>query len=152
MVIEASVATYKPPLDAPKMARELLALVRDVAVTLHPHRRLTLRVDIDSTLDRDLGFDSLGRVELLLRLERAFHVRLSESLLSEAETPRDLLQAVLDAAAGGESRQPIKISALVLEAAEATPQTAQTLIEVLAWHVGAHPDRPHILLDDGVRP
>ena len=48
-------------------------------------------------LARDLGLDSLGRVELLGRMEKTFGVRLPESVLGTAETPRDLLQALLSA-------------------------------------------------------
>jgi 1-acyl-sn-glycerol-3-phosphate acyltransferase len=100
-------------------------------------------------LDRDLGFDSLGRVELLFRLERAFRIRLPEELLGEAQTPRDLLAAVLRAEpseplpAGAEQQLPAPTSA------EAAPQDIQTLTEVLDWHVEAHPDRPHIVLSRG---
>ena len=151
MNVDAPAAIAASKVDPNKVASELLAVIRDVAVMLHPHRRLMLRVDLDSALDGDLGFDSLGRVELLLRLERTFHIRLPETLLSEAETPRNLLDAVLNAAAGKGVQRRVEIPALVLEAAEATPQTARTLIEVLAWHVHNHPDRPHILLDDGLR-
>lgn len=151
IALSPPVAAPHAPLDPNAAASDLLAATRDVAVMLRPHRRLTLRVGLDSALDRDLGFDSLGRVELLLRLERVFHIRLPEALLSEAETPRDLLEAVLNTAAGGQARRRPEIASLVLEAVEATPQTAQTLIDVLEWHVRAHPERPHILLDDGAR-
>jgi len=47
-----------------------------------------------SVLDRDLGFDSLGRMELLLRTERAFGLDLSADTLQRAETVADLLSAV----------------------------------------------------------
>ena len=49
----------------------LLAVVQQLAIELHPHKHNTLTVTLDSALERDLGFDSLGRMELLLRLERA---------------------------------------------------------------------------------
>ncbi|MDE2465645.1 MAG: AMP-binding protein, partial [Alphaproteobacteria bacterium] len=150
MVAELPTATAAEP-DAQKVAGQLLAVIRDVAVTLHPHRRLTLRVDLDSRLDRDLGFDSLGRVELVLRLERTFHIRLPETLIAEAETPRDMLRAVLGRAEGSGAQRRSEPATLTLEAAEAAPQAARTLAEVLAWHVRTHPNRPHILLDDGIR-
>jgi len=51
-----------------------------------------------SDLDRDLGLDSLGRAELVLRIDRAFKVHLPDRLLADASTPRDLLQALLAAA------------------------------------------------------
>ena len=50
------------------MLEALLRQVRELAVELHPRRRRTLHVTLDSELDRGLGFDSLSRAELLLRL------------------------------------------------------------------------------------
>lgn len=55
------------------------------------------RAGLDSSQERDWGFDSLARAELLLRSERAFSVRLPERMLGEAETLRDLLPALLRA-------------------------------------------------------
>ena len=60
-----------------------------------------LDVGLDSDLDRDLGLDSLGRAELLLRLDQAFKVRLPEQLISDAATCRDLLDGVVAAKPGG---------------------------------------------------
>jgi acyl carrier protein len=68
----------------------VLEIVQGLAQELQPQRRAHA-VSLDSSLERDLGFDSLGRVELLARLERSFGVRLPEGLLGTAETPRDLL-------------------------------------------------------------
>src|SRR5450756_734456 len=52
---------------------------------------------LDDSLDRDLGISSLERVELLLRIERACGVRLPDSVMAEAATPKDLVAAVLHA-------------------------------------------------------
>ena len=49
-------------------------------------------------LDRDLGFDSLARMELLLRIERAFGVALPDDTLQRADTVADLLAALQRAA------------------------------------------------------
>jgi acyl carrier protein len=139
-----------PPRRAENAGSRLLRVVRDLAVELHPGRAKTLGVALDSRLDRDLGFDSLGRVELLLRLERAFGVQLPEELLGEAETPRDLLNAVLAAVpgrAGGEARAETRLP--VLEAVADAPHHARTLTEVLDWHLEAHPERPTVLLPVG---
>src|SRR5499427_6300352 len=76
------------------MTQTLLAIVQQLAIELHPHKHNGLLVTLDSALERDLGFDSLGRMELLLRLERALGVRLSEQVLATAESPRDLLHAL----------------------------------------------------------
>src|SRR3569832_804534 len=57
-------------------------------------------VRMDSHLDRDLGLDSLARVELLLRLEREFGASLPAGVLVEAEPPHALLLAFGAAARG----------------------------------------------------
>jgi len=138
-----------PPPRAENAGSRLLRVVRDLAVELHPRRAKTLGVALDSRLDRDLGFDSLGRVELLLRVERAFGVHLPEELLGQAETPRDLLNAVLAAEPGEAGRVREEASLPTLEAVEAAPHDARTLTEVLDWHLRVHPDRPHVLLPSG---
>ena len=135
-----------------KATKHLLETVQALATELNPHYVTPGPVTLDSILDRDLGFDSLGRVELLVRLERTFDVALAEQVLMNAETPRDLLRAVLG---GGRSASHLPPTAerLALGEAEAAPHSAATLIQVLDWHVSAHPDRPHIRLysddDDG---
>ncbi len=136
------------PLKADDLADQVLHLVRELVLELHSERSQTLRVGLDSSLDRDLGLDSLGRAELLLRLERTFRIRLAEASLNEAESPRDLLTAVLQAEEGGANVDLTKIDRPVLEAAEPAPLEAQTLIEVLDWHVEAHGERPTLLLWD----
>jgi acyl carrier protein len=78
-------------------AERLYTIVRDLAIELEPSRRETLEVAPDSILDRDLGIDSLARLELLLRIERGFGVRLAEQALMEAVTPTDLLSALIAA-------------------------------------------------------
>jgi 1-acyl-sn-glycerol-3-phosphate acyltransferase len=106
-----------------------------------------MAVHLDSSLERELGFDSLGRVELFERLERTFDVRLAEHLLATAETPRDVLRAIQQAV----TRVPSSTNSdkqQVLEAVQALPTQAQTLVDVLAWHVQAHPQRLHISLYD----
>lgn len=127
------------------MADRLLAAARELAGELHPQRRAGMRVALDSSLDRDLGLDSLSRAELLLRLEHLFGARMPERTLAEAETLQDLLDAVLRA--GGAPRMAaIAAAPLVLEAATA-PHDAATLIAALDWHAANHGERTHILLE-----
>lgn len=71
-----------------------LDVVRELTRELHPDAGRRREVALDSQLDRDLGLDSLGRAELILRLDSAFGVRLPDHVLNEAETPRDLLRAL----------------------------------------------------------
>ncbi len=128
-------------------ADALIALVRGLALELHPNRA-GLPASLDSRLEQDYGFDSLGRVELFVRIEKRFGAGLPESVMSSAETPRDLLRAILAAgpARAGHVATIERVSALATEAQ--TPEDATTLPEVLAWHVAKHPQRPHIVLQD----
>lgn len=120
-----------------KVVQGLVAELRSQQVTIQP-------VTLDSELMRDLGLDSLARVELLARIEQRFAVTLPERVFAEAETPRDLLRAVLSAGAQTKPSMAVETSELSLGEAEAAPRSTNTLIEVLQWHVQAHPDRPHI--------
>ena len=102
------------------------------------------KAGLDDVLDRDLGFGSLERVELALRLERAFAVHLGDVVLAEAERCRDLVGAV---AGAGAPTMEIEAAAVVLpRAGDRLPSEARTLTEVLAWHAQATPDRVHIVL------
>ncbi len=125
----------------------LLETIRQLTAELHMRPEAAIPVTLDSSLERDLGIDSLGRVELLARIEQAFGISLPEQVFATAETPRDLLQAVLAATRA-------TVTHADMQRAEAPawvqdePSDAMTLPEVLDWHVRAHPDRTHITLLD----
>jgi len=142
------------PTTAPEPAtpEAVLEIAETLARELQPRRsELGRSLSLESSLERDLGLDSLGRVELLGRLEKAFGVRLPEEVLASAETPRDLLQALLaaqPAAAGGARLQIVE----PLAAAEAAPDRTRSLVEVLEWHAQRHPDRRHVLYLPGDGP
>ncbi len=135
-----------PGAEAPDAARRVLEVARALALELHPQRRSRLRVTPDASLDRDLGLDSLGRVELLLRLEREFRVRLPEALLAEAATARDLVAAVLSASPAT-ARAAAAVADLSLGPVAATPDDARTFVEALEWHAREHPGRTHVVLE-----
>lgn len=123
----------------------LLEQVRILAEELHPKHKRLAQITLDSLLDRDLGFDSLSRVELALRLERISGLGLSEQTIASAETVRDLWGALGADGAQLRSRE-ITARAAPLGESEGTPDTATTLLETLDWHVLRHPQRPHIYL------
>jgi acyl carrier protein len=77
---------------AAEQCAKLLRLVDALVAELRPGFAAKSR--LDSRLDKDLGLDSLARVELLARIESAFAIRLGEDLLGSAETVRDLLAAI----------------------------------------------------------
>jgi acyl carrier protein len=106
----------------------------------------------DSTLERDLGFDSLARSELLTRLEQQLGIQLPDSTLGSIETVADLLGAVAAASpAAPGSTLPEAIHGAHARSPLGTPHHATTLTEVLEWRAAAHPDATHLIVlgDEG---
>ena len=131
-------------------AERVLILVREFCGELHADRRARAEVTLDSALDRDLGLDSLSRVELIARIERSFGRHLPEEALTEAETPRDLLRLLAGARVAA-AHVPVPIETEPADApARPAPDYTANLLEALDWHAGEHPDRTHVvLLQDG---
>ncbi len=130
------------------LSHDLLSAVRAFAHELHPQRAKTFDYSLSSRLEEDLGIDSLARTELILRIERAFHVRLPVATIGAAETVADLLRALEDAHASKTCCRGRDPEAPVLPLVPAATE-ARTLTEVLDWHVARHPDRLHLtLLED----
>ncbi|MHC1743803.1 MAG: AMP-binding protein [Syntrophobacteraceae bacterium] len=137
--------------DDETLASGLLVEIEALVAEMHPGKRRGKPVTLDSSLERELGLDSLARVELLARIEDRFGVSVPERVFADAETVRDLVRAVRGAGAG-------KVFSTVVEAASpspgeaaAPPHGAQTLVDVLNWHAASQPDRTHIRLfhDEG---
>jgi 1-acyl-sn-glycerol-3-phosphate acyltransferase len=103
---------------------------------------------LDDRIERDLGLDSLSRVELALRIERAFDVRLPERAAISARTPRDLLVAIARARPG-RGVIPLRAPAPRPPPVAGAPDQASTVIDAFRWHLDNHPDREHITLTDG---
>ena len=96
------------------------------------------------SLDRDLGLGSLERVELLLRIEHAFSVRLADDVMVAADTIADLATAVL---AGAPKRlEALPVAAPIGGEGVAAPRSARSLVEALVWQAERNPDRAHLLL------
>ena len=122
-------------------AARLLELVQKFLRETHPSgaRAATL----ESHLERDLGLDSLARVELLLRVKDELHITVPDQAVTEVELVGDLLRfagAVAAAHAAAET-------ARVFHAREAAyPSQAQTLVEVLDWHAERHPQQVYAVI------
>src|SRR3954467_3338607 len=132
-------------MDMPSRELELVAVVRELVRELSPQRLKRGDVTLASRLDRDLGIDSLGRTELVLRMERKFRVRLSVNAVAEMETVADLLKAVEQGAPSDLKTSGIELSTFVPETPLiGQPDDAKTLTEMLDWHVENHPDHLHV--------
>ena len=120
----------------------LCALIREVLNELHPGQQNS--INLTSNLDYDLGFDSLGRVELMARIERTFGVTLTPEQMQGIETPADILEALNTSSQSritwGSSSRNVRLA----EETESLPQHAETLPEVLEWYINHYPNRRHI--------
>lgn len=130
--------------------QRLFEVVGELAHELRARSGAAAPVTPYSRLDRDLGIDSLGRSELILRIEQAFDVRLPPATLAEADTVADLLAAIGNATP---RLREVRTRVQTVAAADApvleAPDSAATLIEALEWHVARHPERVHLtLLED----
>ncbi len=131
----------------------MLEVVGALYSELHSAQLPEGTVSLTSHLERDLGFDSLGRVELVLRLEHAFDVRLPEAAVGSAETVADLWGLVKAATSAGVVANPPPQPAAKLTLAPrqrlGAPDAARTLIDVLDWRAEQHPDAIHAVVLDG---
>ena len=134
--------------DPKSAAATLLDLVADVTRELHPHDASARVPTLDSSFDRDLGLDSLGRVEMFARIERTFGVTLAEQLITVAETPREVLVALIKAAGGKAAKLSVETIDVTSGYAEPVPEGAETLADILRWHVDRNPERIHIQFYD----
>ncbi|MGD8412927.1 MAG: AMP-binding protein [Candidatus Latescibacterota bacterium] len=125
-------------------ASSLLEVLERLTAELHPHRTAIKPVTLESSLDRDLGLDSLARVELLTRVERRLNVRIPERKFVEAETPHELLEEIMLAGPSIRPNVAAPPAAVAAGDVDSAPAEASTLVEVLMWHVRAHPDRVHV--------
>jgi fatty-acyl-CoA synthase len=127
--------------------------------------RARAAIGLDQSLTRELALGSLERVELAMRLEQAAGVPLGETILAEADTPRQIAAAIARAQSqpgpppraqpgpppraqpGAEpGAKPAEVRGIRRSAVG-----ARTLVEALLWQVEQGADRVHIQLrtDDG---
>lgn len=92
-------ATPSVQLDLSSIEQRLREVVAALLAELG-NERASAAVQEGSHLDRDLGLGSLERVELLVRLNAAFHIRLADRILADADTIGDLRAAVAGALSG----------------------------------------------------
>ena len=128
----------------------LLQLVRDLADQLRPGNDFAQSLGIDHSLERDYGLDSLSRAELVTRIESELGVSLEEAALSQAETPHDLLRAIVAAPASASTAfvpEPARDDARI----EYPPASLATLVDVLDWHAERHGERLLVTIESRAR-
>jgi len=119
----------------------LLELVQKFLVETHPAGARTAK--LDSHLERDLGLDSLARVELLLRAKDELKIDVPDEAITEVVEVGDLLRYI--------SRGVVVHGAAAIDrivhARESTyPAQAKTMVEVLDWHADRHPEQVYAVI------
>jgi non-ribosomal peptide synthetase component F len=123
----------------------VLKLIRELLSELGSTRALQ-GVSLQASLDRDLGIGSLERLELMLRLEKEFSIRLADRVMTEAENPLALVNALLRHDFGSAEKFSVSRSFPELASANFDPALVATLSEVLQCYARLEPERPHVHL------
>ncbi|MDX2456108.1 MAG: 1-acyl-sn-glycerol-3-phosphate acyltransferase [Gammaproteobacteria bacterium] len=74
---------------------ELLSVIRTMVGEAHPHWK-NLHFTPDTHLERELGLDSMARLELHTRIESSLGITLDEGMAICANTPNMLMQVILN--------------------------------------------------------
>ncbi len=135
------------PTGAATAETRVLEIVRDMLRELGSIRAAETAT-LDSSLDHDLGLGSLERVEMLVRCETAFGIRLPDEVASKADTPRQWAEAV---AAGAETRAPAARYRIEQPSRlpPPAPDSARSMVEVLRGHAEVDPGRVQAHLLEG---
>tara|TARA_R110002110_G_scaffold415857_2_gene658525 strand:- start:6922 stop:9645 length:2724 start_codon:yes stop_codon:yes gene_type:complete len=107
-------------------------------------QRAALAVTEKSELEKDLGIDSIGKVELFHEIEDQFDIYLPDDLLATAVTVEDLTQAI-EKSHPATSRHTLK-RALLPKRVQYQPKNEKSIVEILRQWAKHEPNRPHIYL------
>ncbi|HET9402819.1 MAG TPA: AMP-binding protein, partial [Candidatus Acidoferrales bacterium] len=167
-------ATTSRQIDVALLRERVVAEARALLVELGNTNAAGI-VRATSHLERDLGLGSLERVELMVRLDRAFHVRLDDSAVAKADLLEDLATSAASALqrelevepllpkhsgapqarnsawdfAAVRNYEPTSVAAGTIPGHAAGVPLAKTLNEVLRYRAENDGDRPHIFYYEG---
>ena len=142
----SDVAALVAPPTAAEVRARVLEVIRALAEELGGARAAGA-VAPSASLEREVGFGSLERVELLLRLENAFSRALDDRVL-QADTAEQLARIILEGGAAEAAPRAERGPAL----SDATAAEAAATVHESLWRrAQSQPARPHVYLrdDDG---
>ncbi len=129
----------------PLIEKQLLLITRQFLLEQETERAMCV-VSMETSLERQLSIDSLGKVELIHRIEKAFAVQLSESIVAEADTLGAIAHAILTTSSTEPAPQ--QTFALALEHVDIDLSKIATLHQALIQYAIDEPNRPHLYLPD----
>ena len=136
--------------DEPPLATQIVSVLSAMRTQLRSDAESLPPIDADTHLEREIGLDSLARMEFLTRVESVTGQRLDEQAVMAAERVGDLFSAARiepDQWQRGIARQSIAPAGDFV----GDPLREATLKAALEWHVQRHPNRVHVQLlsDEG---
>lgn len=142
-------------LDALEVRERVLDVIRGLLEELGSRGALPI-LSGGSKLDHDLGLGSLERVELLGRLERTFSARLPDRAVADADTPDDLVRALLvalQAETHGQAADSALRTALTARKSERVASddaifACETLIDVLRYRGTHDAESKHLVISE----
>lgn len=105
-------------------------------------------ISLTASFERDLGIDSLGKVELFHRIEKAFDVTFADTVLAEADTLIEVEKAILLTAPEKRNFYNFNTAVSGGEHVDIDLSKIKTLQEALIIYALHEPDRPHIYLQN----
>lgn len=130
-------------MDDTALEKLLIHTLAELVAQTYLHRK-NIPITLQTNLDKDLGLDSMTRVEYFRRLEKALGQPIPESIMANASTLQVLLKALRTL-----KSQPAHLKhqhTLLPDISHVDVSNTQTLTDVLAHYVEREPNRPHIYL------
>jgi fatty-acyl-CoA synthase len=131
--------------NLPLIEKQLLLTTRQFLLK-QPNKRALHLVSLDASLERQLGIDSLGKVELFHQIEKTLALQFSDETMGEADTLKDIAKAALTAKPS--KKYTAQTLTLTLETLEINLHNITSLPDALIQYAVTEPDRPHIYLPD----
>jgi fatty-acyl-CoA synthase len=124
-----------------QIQQQLLAITRQFLLEQEVERAL-YTVSLDASLERQLGIDSLSKVELFHRIEQALGIRFSDKVMAQADSLAQIAAAALSAKPSQTANRAAIVPALTSVSVDLSKVT--TLQEALLQYAMNEPARPHI--------
>ncbi|WP_084813479.1 AMP-binding protein [Desulfogranum japonicum] len=136
--------TCKPNCGSSLSNEDICEVASKLAMELDPAAR-ERQFTLDSSLERDLGFDSLTKVEFLTRLEKISGIALGEQTLGSAETLRDIARAITQHVPSQEQNNLDQQQIHTSPRQTGIAHSARTLVELLNLQADALPEQVHLI-------
>lgn len=125
--------------------QQLLAMTQAYLKALGRTQSLS-KLTVNASLDKTVGVDSLGRVELFHQAEALFGVELPESAMIESQNLADIAKAIV---ANPHAKHQSTLIQTPAYTQSYDPSDAKSLVEIMITRAERMPDQIHLYLRDG---